>query len=232
MKSSNKKKKNSIKKFFIKLILMLIIVLIVYALYLFIYNANGIKDIFDGVEEAEVLVSEYIVYGTHFNIEGSLEIDTSDIEDVKLSFKTVDNEDLEDMDVVYEITSEGIEFTTSELINEGIDLEEITENNYYMFLKVEYSNETEKYYSLKDNTDYGEDGYVEYYTITKNGKNNKVEIKFANYSLTETKLEYMYINVNPTTLPDDVYDVVIDPGHGGSDVGAVYRQIYRIRIST
>ena len=37
----------------------------------------------------------------------------------------------------------------------------------------------------------------------------------------DTKKNYMNINVEDTKLPKDVYDIVIDPGHGGKDGGAV-----------
>ena len=41
----------------------------------------------------------------------------------------------------------------------------------------------------------------------------------------------MNINVQKTTLPNDVYDIVIDAGHGGSDVGAIYNGYYESKIA-
>ena len=108
----------------------------------------------------------------------------------------------------------GIEFYTSELINEGIDLEQINVNEYYAILKVDYNNLETKYYSIKNETEYPN---IEYYTITKNRKNNKIDITFG-----RKQYDYMILKVKETSLPDDVYDIVIDAGHGGIDPGAEY----------
>lgn len=222
--STKKKKKTKLGIKILRLFIVILILLIAYVVYMMIYKVSSIKDIFKTVETEEAIVSEYIVYGTHLNIKGSLEVENSNIEKVSLSLKTINTKDQQEINMEYETTENGIEFSTSELINEGIYLEELAANTYYLFVKVDYSNGTSKYYSLKDNTDYGydEDENLEYYTITKNGKNNKIDIKFANYNMSEEKIEYMYMSVGYSKLPDDVYDVVIDPGHGGADVGAEY----------
>ena len=119
------------------------------------------------------------------------------------------------MDWKYQKIENGVEFSTSELINEGIDLEKIESNEYYVFVKVDFEDGTYKYYSMKNETQYKgtERENIEYYTITKNGSNNKIDIKFEEYTEKEKSLEYMDIDVNKTELPEDVYDIVIDPGH-------------------
>ena len=58
----------------------------------------------------------------------------------------------------------------------------------------------------------------EYYTITKNGKNNKIDILFNEEN------KSIQIKSKEAILPDDVYDFVIDAGHGGSDTGAQYHE--------
>ena len=222
--SSKKKKKVKINKRVFRIFIIILALLIAYIAYLMIYRVSSIKDIFEGIETKEALISEYIVYGTHLNIKGSLDIENSNIDKVSLALKTINTEDQSEISMNYEKTPNGIEFSTSDLINEGINLEEMTTNTYYLFVKVDYNNNTSKYYSLKNDTDYDyqEGESLEYYTITKNDRNNKIDIKFADYDMNGQPLEYMYIGVNYTRLPDNVYDVVIDPGHGGSDVGAEY----------
>lgn len=61
---------------------------------------------------------------------------------------------------------------------------------------------------------------IEYYTITKNNTNNKITINFGTYEGEGKIANYMAMEVKSTKLPKDVYDIVIDPGHGGSDNGA------------
>ena len=58
-----------------------------------------------------------------------------------------------------------------------------------MFLKVTYSNSDVKYYSLVNSTEYGN---ITYYTITKNGTNNKINIGFEKYN----DISYMSLNIN------------------------------------
>lgn len=107
-----------------------------------------------------------------------------------------------------------ITFSTSGLINSGIDLEKLSIDEYYILIKITYSNSDIKYYSLQNSTPYNK---TEYYTITKNNLNNKIEIFFDTYNAQN----YMKIIVKKATcLPENVYDIAIDPGHGGLDSGA------------
>jgi len=216
-------KKKSVLKLVIGVVLIFVILLIalvgIYVMYTTISKTKEIKDIFEDIEEKEVLVSEYIVYGTHLNIKGNLEIEVSNIKNVSLELKTAKNENPKEIRLKYHFSDNGIDFSTSELINEGIDLENIAQDTYYLFLKVEYLDGIYKYYTLKDNTNY-ENNEIEYYTITRNGKNNKINIKFGKHNKEEKQKEYMTMNVKNCKLPDNVYDIVIDPGHGGSDCGA------------
>ena len=60
---------------------------------------------------------------------------------------------------------------------------------------------------------------ITYYTITKNNCNNKLDIHFS--SLNE--LPVMKIDVSKIeNLPENIYDIAIDPGHGGLDKGDTY----------
>ena len=57
---------------------------------------------------------------------------------------------------------------------------------------------------------------LEYYTITKNNKNNYVNIAFSKYQETN----FFKVEMNKSNNKN-ICDVVIDPGHGGDDPGAV-----------
>lgn len=220
---SNKNKSIVMKKIIATIIIMIIIAVILGAIhfvYKMIYKVTSIKDIFEGIETKQALVSEYIVYGTHLNIKGNIDLEDTNIQKVKISFRTINEEEPKEIELTHQKTDKGIEFSTSNLINEGIYLENLAVNTYYLLVKVEYEDGASKYYSLKNATEYT-DG-IEYYTITKNDKNNKIDIKFASRNIEDKRLDYMYLGVNRSILPVEVYDVVIDPGHGGADVGAEY----------
>lgn len=90
-----------------------------------------------------------------------------------------------------------------------------------MMIEVRYGETTKKQeskrYSIRNNTKYMDN---EYYSITKGGSNKKIDIKFDIYSENEKNINYMLLDTKKSKLPKDVYDVVVDPGHGGSDNGA------------
>ena len=115
----------------------------------------------------------------------------------------------------FKYSDNSISFSTSDEINSGIDLENFDIGHYYILLKATYSNSDVKYYSLVNSSEYKD---ITYYTITKNNSNKKIDISFEKYN----DIPYMSINVSKiNSLPEDVYDIAIDPGHGGLDKGAI-----------
>lgn len=90
---------------------------------------------------------------------------------------------------------------------------------YYIQIKVKANNSKDyKYYTLENVSEYKD---IEYYTLTKDGKNNKINIKFDKQNLDGKKYSYLGVVVKEEKLPDDVYDFVVDSGHGGTDSGEV-----------
>jgi len=170
----------------------------------FNFNKNDIYTLLDDVN-LYAIVDKYYIYGTHMNISGS--IDLSNYSDIKLVFKSLDNE------LSYDLNYNNGKFFVSTFINDGIYLDDIPINDYLVFIKVIYGDEV-KYYSLRNDTDYND---ISYYTVTKNDRNNLISIKFF-----KSDKDYMYVSVKDKKLPDNYYDVVIDPGHGGEDPGASF----------
>ena len=212
------KKKNN------RFILFLFIIVIVTVCFIITKRENenlavttsaSIGEIIDIIEEGQANVNRYIVYGTHLNVEGALTITPGDIENVQLVAKKSSGEEVE-IKTTYEYENGNITFTTLDKINLGLDLESLDNENYYILLKITYPNEEVKYYSLENDSEYTKP--IEYYTLTRNNTNNKIKIEF----LTQNSVSALVLNINKVSkLPDNVYDVVIDPGHGGSDSGAI-----------
>ncbi len=208
----------------IKIIVVLFIILMAVLIYIKIQNdkkeENSISikmtEIFKSVKaNTNVDVTKYFVYGTHFNIEGKVEIPKISgisITKANLIMKDIqDNE--EEIETEYTYKNGILSFTTIKNINDGLYLENI-HNSQYLFLRVLFSNNEGKIYSLKNATEYSN---IEYYTITKNSKNNFINISFKKYE----DIEYMELEIKKDVkLPENVYDIVIDPGHGGNDLGA------------
>ena len=175
----------------------------------------SLGEIIDIIEDKQAEVSRYIVYGTHLNLEGSIDITNPEIEDVKIVAKRPLGEEIT-VDTTYDYERGNLSFSTLDKINTGLDLESLEVDNYYILLKVTSSNSEINYYSLENNTEYTEP--IDYYTLTRNNSNNKINISF----LTQNGVSALALNINTVSeLPEDVYDVVIDPGHGGNDTGAI-----------
>lgn len=167
-------------------------------------------------KENSIDVVEYTIYGKHFNIEGNID-NIGDYVNRKLVLKSVDNE------LEYDFFIDEGKFNTTEYINRGILLDNIPVGNYLVLFKV-VDEEIVNYYNLINKTNYSD---LEYYTLTKDNKNNKIVIGYDNYN----DYNYMYLEVSETNLPDNVYDIIIDPGHGGTDSGAVNGKYHEDEIN-
>lgn len=197
------------KKF--KVIIIFIFLIILFCSLFYIYNNKKLNLFLKNIEEEKISVNKYYIYGNHLNIEGSLNKDFNDIKDIKLILKS----NIEEIEykINYSLDN-GFDFYISQYINDGINLEKLNNNKYYILLKFIYENNDIKYYGLKNNTDYKN---TIYYTID----NYKFNINFDNIMNIKSK-----INKNK-----EIYDIVIDPGHGGIDSGAVNGNYYESNLT-
>ena len=186
-----------------KLFILIIIVGLCFGgYYLFFKNDSDKIKILD-VEEEKVNISEYYTYGTYMNMTGSVKLSKNNFKSIKL---TLYNGKFRDYDINYTEDVNTINFNMSDLLNEGIYLEDINRGTYYMFIKVTYKNEEKededivKYYVLDNKTDYKE---TIYYTLSN--VDNKIVISSNNDYKT-----MMFDVVENTT--NNIYDIVIDPG--------------------
>ncbi len=201
------------------LVVCILVTIVVIGIYFYTYQQK--RKILSNIELKIANVNKYFVYGTHLNIECTLSgIETSNIKDIKFTLvDLLENE--KEYNSIYEINGDEVNVKTSNLINEGIYLEDIECGKHFLFLKITYFNDQEKYYSMSNNTSYPE---IEYYTITRDNLNKRINIEFDKFKLDNGEITYIKFNVARVRLPASVYDISIDPGHGGSDPGAVYKQ--------
>ena len=152
------------------------------------------------IEEESIIINKLHIYGTHLNMSGTYNFtDKAELVLYNGDFLT------------YQINNLNGTFNLSEYVNDGIYLDDIPKGNYYLFLRTKYTENGEDkyhYYPLKNDTEYQE---TIYYTMSNHSK--KVVIN------TEDSYPTMMMNVTKVKN-SDVYDIVIDPGHGGRDGGA------------
>ena len=184
-----------------KLLLVLFVLFLAFCGYVLYTNyANkGIPKL--ELEDKIINVDSLTIYGTHLNMHGEL------VNENNLDIVLYDGEFKN-----YEINRDIKGFDLSEYINGGINLEEIPIGTYYLYLRSSYKddkdNDAYKYYGLNNVTDYKE---TTYYTFSNVG--NKIVI--------DSDEEYNTIRFTVSENTDnEIYDIVIDPGHGGMDGGA------------
>jgi len=152
------------------------------------------------IEDSKINIDNLYIYGTHLNIEGD--------------YNLLDNAELVLYDgnfIVYRINIVGDRFSLSEFINDGIYLDDIPSGDYYLFFRIKYLDgemEKYKYYALENNTNYLD---TIYYTMSNYNK----KITINNEDSYPTMMLHVENNKNK-----EIYDIVIDPGHGGIDGGA------------
>lgn len=199
-----------------KIILITIIIILVITLGVFIiFQNNKTTERNIKIEQIYADLTDAYIYGTHLNIDGKITLSTTDIENIKLILEN-EQEQLE-YNLKYEIKGNEVIFTTSELINRGINLEKLSKENYTFLIKIKEKSQKDKYYSLNVNDIKIEE--LEYYTISKNNMTNYIK-------LNETKKEensYLNVYLKNIQMPENIYDITIDAGHGGESPGAVYK---------
>ena len=185
-----------------KKILLFIICLLVGAgvYYIYgIYSKNSVPKL--EIEEHVVNVDKLYTYGTHLNIIGS-NIPNGDLDLVLYNGEFIS----------ININITGNSFNISDYINDGFYLDNLENGYYNLFLRStsfdEEGNNIYKYYPLNNNTGYDK---TIYYTMSN--YNKKITIKYDD--------EYSTIGVVVKNNKDsNVYDIVLDAGHGGKDPGA------------
>ena len=191
------------------LVFIILIILIVGGYFVYKNYFSGIPKL--EVEEEKIDIHDIFIYGTHLNFSGDL------VDDENLDI-VLYNGDFTN----YSINKEDDSFNISSYVNEGILLDNLSVGKYYIFLrstnKVD-DKESYKYYVLNNKTKYKD---MTYYTFNNIG--NKITVS------TDSEYNTLVIDVNKNS-DKDIYDIVIDPGHGGMDSGAIKNGTYEADLS-
>lgn len=175
------------------------------------------ENIFGKFQTRAAEVTEFYTYGKSLNISAKItNIEKDNFESVRLVIS-----DGKDYQKMYKMNTEFKEdelyFYSDQEINNTIVIDELGNEKYYIFLRIKLNNSVEpRYYSLENTSEYKD---IEYYTVTKDESNKKADISFDKKTYNQKEYSYMSISMQDTKLPEDIYDIVIDAGHGGTDTG-------------
>ena len=188
------------------------LVIIIFIFVLFVVDINNFDNkMYDKITKENVYVDEIYIYGRYFNIKGHADFN---LDDAFLIF--VDSAFNE---TKYDLSVSENKFYLSDKINGGLNLEDIKYDSSTILLM-----SNDKYYPLINNSNYEN---TDYYTISNFNKTNYLEFVFSKFK----DVSFLKLKCKNILVPNDVYDIVIDPGHGGADVGAVNGNIYESNIS-
>lgn len=210
------------KKIFQVIILCIIFFGIACGVYVFMGKNNEkkheeekIASVFENMQNTKATATKVYTYGDTLSVSGTLNnISKDNFESAKLVITDGENETICSLET--SIEDNVLTFST-EQINNAIELDELDEGQYYVLLRVKVNNSAvAKYYGFSN---LSELEAIEYYTVTRNEKNNKINIEFVTTEYNEKEYEYISVSVAESELPDEVYDFVIDAGHGGKDTG-------------
>ena len=209
-KLSKKAKRN---RFIIKLFFILLIVIAIVGGFLVFTRKD--RAFLNNIDyENSGSITYYDIYGIHMNFNGVFDLDDG-FSNPKLVLANGNKEKVID----WKLDNDGssYSFETSDYINDGINLEKLENGKYYLLVKAETKEDDKtvyKYFPLTNATEYND---LTYYTLTKNNSNKKIDITWDRFE----NNELLSFNIKNTKLPDDVYDITIDPGHDGNDAGMI-----------
>lgn len=194
-----------------KILIFLGLIVLVVSGY-FIYNKyfSGVPKLH--VENEKIDINDIFIYGTHLNFSGNL------IDEKKLDIILYNGDFIN-----YNINMKEDGFNLSDYVNDGILLDDLPIGRYTVFLRSTNKDENDKniykYFALNNTTKYDS---MTYYTFSKTG--NKITVS--------TDGEYGTLSIDVSKNTDkDIFDIVIDPGHGGMDSGAVKNGTYEADLA-
>ena len=170
-------------------------------------NDNATRNLIDQEKnENMMLIQDYLFYGETLNFYAEpYVLDQKD----EMAGKTVILKNL--------CTQEDYMFILEQTIDGQIPIEDLEPGVYLGYIM-----KNTQPYLLYMNEKVSD----EFYTVTRYGKNHKVTIKadsscFNNKEDEQDYLEqgYLFIEVEEQEAPDEVYDIVLDPGHFSYDAG-------------
>lgn len=188
-----------------KILLIVLCLLMCGAIY-YIYESYSSVEVEKKIQlDGTAYIEKYYVYGTNFNLSGYLD-NNDNIKDVKLILYNDKRET--ELNLDYELVEDRIVFSTSNLINVGYYLDKTELGKNYLLLKISMADESMHYYGLENKSDYKE---LKYYTLSK--------INHVIFINSDNQYNTLMLDVKKNK-DDNVYDITIDPGHGGKDPGA------------
>lgn len=174
-------------------------------------------NIYNKIQTKTAEITSFYTYGKALNITGKISnISKDNLESAKVVI--TDGLDYEETYMLnYDFQDAYLVFSSDKEINSGIIIDNLQEGEYFLLLRLSLNNSVEpRYYSFSNSSEYS---LTDYYTITKENENRKATISFYDKTYDGKEYKLSSVKLEKASLPEEIYDIVIDAGHGGKDVG-------------
>ena len=211
-----------IRKLFRLIIIVLMIIGIILGISIAIKNSfpnislkKAEKNVVNKIQSTNAEIIEIYTYGRALNLKGRIpKVLKDNVESVKILL--TDGLDYEKTyNLKYSIEENYLVFDTTEEINTGINLDKLEiGSQYYILLRLKLNNSVNpKFYSFANCDE------LNYYSLTKEGTNKLSKIQVVDKKYKKNEYKFLTITTENAELPEEIYDIVIDSGHGGKDTG-------------
>ncbi len=181
---------------------------------------------FSKVSETQISVNKYFYYGPHMGLHGEVEYAPEENNSVQKVYarvyrdiQVVDNSPTMEQEMCFSYEEGILKVWMADVIDEGLCLEQLPEGDYLLLIAVVDGENNETLLSLAD---VSEMEPLEYYTITHEGKNRRIDVAPGSMVDDENlEVNSFTLLCKETELPEEIYDIVLDPGHGTCDGGTV-----------
>ena len=178
-------------------------------------DKQKIDNIFTSVQTKTATLTNFYTYGDTLNIKGKLSnISKDNFEGAKIII--TNGTDEKSISLETNIEDKTLYFSTAQ-INESIELDKLQLGEYYIYFRLKLNNSSvPKLYLMVPEVELSD---IRYYTVTKNSENRRVDIEILEKKIDDKTYKYLSAKVINDQKPENVYDFVIDSGHGGKDEG-------------
>ena len=188
------------------------------------YSTSYIENsLYEKMQTKPAELINFYTYGRAFGLTGKISnVSEDNFENAKLYITNGNGyEDNTNLDV--EFQENDLIFSVKE-INNTIILDNLDNSNYYFLVRLKVNNSVEpRFYSFTNQTKYAD---IDYYTVSNTNAEThsgekKGSIHFIDGKYQGKQYSLMYLHMDEAEIPNDVYDIVIDAGHGGKDRGEI-----------
>ncbi len=172
---------------------------------------------FPGALAGTASLTDAYIYGTHLNLAGTLTPADPAFTGLQLVLRAEDGAEAAHP-LQYATVGTTVTFTLSEQINGGLDLEALAQGTVCLLVRATGAESAADYLLTAGQA---ADLPFTYYTVTQNGQNDLIALQSQKLRMDGHKQEGLVLTCQAAQLPENVYDIVIDAGHGGTDGGAV-----------